>query len=100
MTCESIFTITTLRMDGYQGRSPGWFTSWREADQCVKENWGDIFECGYHYAVIEQVPPGLYAQPNGGLRAEWWYKWNKGKKTYVPITKPDRFKRNISWGIG
>ncbi len=98
MSCESIFTITTMRMDGHAGRTPGWFTSWREADQCVRENWGDIFEFYYHYVVIEHVPPGLYALPNGGLRAEWWYKWDT--KAYEPITKPDKFKRNTSWGIG
>ncbi len=101
MSCEGIFTVTTLRIDGREGRSPGWYPTWEEADQCIWENWGDIFEFCYHYAVIEHVPPGLYSMPKEGLRAEWWYKWDKkGTENYVAIPKPDRFKRTVSWGIG
>jgi hypothetical protein len=78
-------------------RSVGWFKTKEEAQKCVDKNYGDIFECGsYPYAVIEEIPWGLYPY----CKESWWFKWSGSRKTgkYIPIEKPA--KNVINFAIG
>lgn len=93
-----IFTVTTIRHALAAGnRAVGFFETFDEADEAVKNNVMDINECGYYrFAVIEEVLPGVYMHP----RKELWYKWNHEKDSYEPCDKPERFKQVIGWSLG
>ena len=94
-----IYTVTTLRGALAAGnRAIGYFETFKEAEEVVINNELDICEEGYyHYAVIEEVHPGIYTVP----RTEIWYKWNREKGQYENIIeKPDRFKQICGWSLG
>lgn len=93
-----IFTITTIRHALLAGsRSVGYYNTFEQADQEVRNNSLDINECGYYpFAVIEPLEQGIYQYP----REEFWYKWNREKDQYEPCEKPDRFKQVCGWSLG
>ena len=76
------FTIT-------RGRTWGWYKSLKDAQECVKQNWGDIYEGEYSYAVIEKISEGVLHGMD--IPVEWWYKWHgswqRGK--FKEWKKPD-----------
>ncbi len=83
-------------------RTWGWFTDYETAEKSVLENWGDIYEGCYNYAVIEKVPEGTVTN---APEEEHWFKW-KGKARnwrmkggYEPCNKP-KHQHNIMkfWG--
>lgn len=94
---EKYFTIK-------HSRTWGWFTDFKTAEESVLENWGDIFEGEFTYAVIEEVPEGTVTNcPT----EEYWYKWegpwpitDKGKiGRYKPAKKPKQYEHVVSfWG--
>jgi len=59
-------------------RTPGFYKTCSKAQDCIKNNWGDIFENGfYNYAVIEYIKPGLYEDI---IEKNWyWYDTNLEK---------------------
>ena len=93
-----IYTITTIRPAAHQyHRAVGYFYTFKDADEALRENVMDINECNYYpYAVIEPVIEGIYCHP----RKEHWYKFNRQKDQYEPCEKPDRFKQIIGWSLG
>jgi len=92
-----IYTITTLRGSLYdRNRCVGFYHELETAIKAVEDNEMDINEMGYyHYAVVEKVNIGIY---NFEME-EHWFKWWP-EKGYVPIDKPDNFKRIVSFGMG
>ena len=48
-----IYTVTTQQASLYgKNRCVGYFTTFEQADECVRENYGDICECDYYkYAI-------------------------------------------------
>ncbi len=82
---DTIFTVTTLHMReprfGPPIRTVGWFPDLATATEIVEGNYGDIHETVYRYAVIEEVPRGLYPAVK-----KHWFEWN-GEK-YQPCSHP------------
>lgn len=89
------------------------FAKLEDAQKCVLENQGDIFECMYNYALIEETclinsddPPkeGEFL----GLPREWWYHADHSKaceeNDFAPeITaceKPKPLERTVYFWIG
>jgi len=72
-------------------RTWGWYSSLKNAQKCIEENWGDIFEGSYDYALIEEIPEGVLF--GGAIPKEWWFKWKgtckKGK--YILSKKPKEY---------
>jgi len=100
-----IYTITTIPREfpHKDSRCIGWLESCHAAFQEVRNNSGDIYEEGYyHYAVIEEVTPGIYTFP----RKEFWFEWSRGKDGiispgYVILEKkPNRFNNVVCFSMG
>ena len=93
-----IYTVTTIRHALAAGnRAVGFYHTFEEAEEALKENVMDINECGYYpYGVIEIVPPGIYTYP----REELWYFFNKDKGVYESCEKPERFQQVVGWSLG
>ena len=96
-------------------RTPAFFEAREKAERCIINNWGDIWEGIYNYAVIIEIEEfGLY--PNA--KEVQWFEWvpededshhrfAKGEDGeilifpryrggYVPIEKPECF---AGWGF-
>ena len=74
-----IYTVTTLRIKDPQkhNRTVGWYAERAEAFGCLDQNLGDLVEAGYYqYAVVEEVPDGLYpvTLPDGQRTRRWFWK--------------------------
>ncbi len=93
-----IFTVTTLHLRGHTfGISPrtvGWYPNKQSAMDCIQENRGDIFETTYTYAVVEELPWGLYPKP----ASEVWFKWSHELGSYQPCERPSEFAGVLSCG--
>jgi len=75
----------------------GWFDKLEDAQESVRENWGDMYEGCYNYAVIEEVGKGIL---NHGMK-EWWYKWKGSWEQggYKKSKKPKQYSNVIGfWG--
>lgn len=99
---KDIFVIAKKRFGEYAGkflcnsRCIGYFDTEKEAVQCVLENWGDIFEFSYCYAIIESHGSGIYPHDSPErTRFFWWYA---GK--YIEINRPHWAQSTCNWGIG
>lgn len=76
-------------------RCVGYFDTENEAVQCVIENWNDIWEYSYSYAIVEPQGPGLY--PHDGMGNERFFWWNDG---YMEINRPHWAESVCNWSIG
>ncbi len=100
---KKIYAVTTIELSKtYQGhkdrRLVAWYSNLEKAIECVKNNWGDIYEGSYEWAVIEETDEGLYPH----IFTEHWFRWKGTHKTgcYKKARKPYRTKGICNWGIG
>jgi len=93
---DIIFTITLLRGLNVEAdeRTVGWYQSLRRAKDTVEDNYCDIHETIWEYAIIEKLGRGLYPE----VINEYWFQWQNGK--YVEIPKPEGLRDLCNWAIG
>ncbi len=93
----SIFTISVFNDKDIDNPSylslpemdtSGFYTDKNTAYKAVTENWCDIQERCYDYALIEEVQEGLYGTTNN----RQFFEWNEDTKEFVPIEEPKKFK--------
>lgn len=90
MTCTKLETDKKFLFPCFGSESiVGFYTQKEVAFEVVRDNWGDIYETCYDYAIIEEVEEGLY--PCSTVR--WFFKFNKDLEQYEQIPEPDSFKR-------
>lgn len=92
------FVTTVSEKNGT--RCVGYFTDKDTAIEIVENNIGDIYEEGYYpYAVIENIPEGLYQYDQNPLWFTYIDKTNK-----YQISSPPLFIRKehhmVGFGIG
>lgn len=97
------FVTTMTKLEDSKGyletgaqRTVGYYETWEDAEQCVLTNNCDIFEYCYHFALVEEIGPGLY---NTSTRRQF-YRWNDEIKTYEKIDEPSFCKHYINFAIG
>ena len=64
----------------------GYYEDKETAFDAVKNNSCDIAEKVYRYAVVEEIPPGLYAYP----RPRWFFKYDADR--FEEIEEPEFMK--------
>ena len=77
-------------------RAVGFYRSLHEAEIAIINNYGDIRECLYDYAVLEEIEEGLY--PLSLNRKV--YKFNEKTGKYHPIPEPGYLKHIYGMTIG
>lgn len=107
-----VYTVTTVpdikdKSRWREIRCIGLYQKFKDANRAVVNNYGDMYEYMYTYAVIE---PTLVDCIYGYVRSEddigqqfhptQWYKWNKKEKRYKPIKTPKIVSRIVGWGVG
>ena len=75
-------------------RCVGYFSTVEDAKDVILNNYGDIRETNYQYALIESVHVGLYPH----AERLFWYEWINGK--YQEIPTPEHFKQMCNFSIG
>lgn len=93
-TRATIYTITCfqkLEMDDKgrlrtgASRVFGFYTKREDAIQAMHENWCDMFEYLYQYAVVEAMKEGIHCD----VDEEIWFQFDENKRGFFEIPKPD-----------
>ena len=74
----------------------GFYRNKDTAIQALHENWTDMNETIYDYAVIEGYEEGI-ANLTG---YQQWFKYDREKDGYFEIEKPEASKHFSAWSLG
>ena len=65
--------------------------------QALHENWTDMWETCYDYAVIEMYKEGISHYEH---RSRQWFKFDQERKGYFEIEEPECVKHVGSFALG
>jgi hypothetical protein len=88
-------TITNLSNNS-NSRCIGYFSKQEDAIETIESNWGDFWETIYNYAVIENVPEGVYQLDFNPL----WFQYDRDTEKYKQIDRPKETLHQCGFGIG
>ena len=74
----------------------GFYTTFEEADEVLRNNYTDLWEYSYTYGIIEEY----YAGISGYNFERWLYKYDRESGKYYPIGIPKELKHYASFAIG
>lgn len=75
-------------------RTFGFYNSYRDACQAIKENIGDMHECLYNYLILEYIEEGIFPHVH---TIEWW-EWKD--KQWKRRVKPEGLWNTSNWALG
>lgn len=78
-------------------RTWGFYADRETAVQCLHENWTDIHEYCYDYAVLEKFDEGISHYVFGSRQ---WFKFDCEREGYFEIEEPECVKRFGSFSLG
>lgn len=78
-------------------RTWGFYSERKTAAQALHENWTDMWETCYHYAVIEQYAEGISGYEFGSRQ---WFKFDEERNGYFEIAEPEGVKHVGSFALG
>ena len=90
-----ITTITNLSDDS-NVRCIGYFSDQDIAIKTIESNWGDFWETIYNYAVIENIPEGIYQIDPNPL----WFQYDRDTEKYKSIERPKETLHQCGFAIG
>ena len=92
-----MYFITTIDSKKDDTRCVGYYSIFEKAEEAVLENTFDIYETCYDYAIIENIPEGIYHYDEKPV----WYKWNDVDEKYEKIEQPpEKYKKWTGFAIG
>lgn len=77
-------------------RTWGYYSDKEVATQSLHENWTDMRENFWNYAVIEEYEEGICNDT--GERQ--WFKWNEERQGYFEIDEPEGVRQIVCFAIG
>lgn len=77
-------------------RTWGYYKERETAVHALHENWGDMWECLYEYALIEEIEEGIC--PYASNRQ--WFKWDTEREGYFEIEEPECVKCFVNFALG
>lgn len=85
-------------------RTFGFFNTYNEALEAIKENRCDMHEYRYDFLVIEYMEPGIHPP----VHREDWFKWdgnfrlpkNSGHGKWMSTMKPVEYNGIVNWALG
>ena len=81
ITCFSNFESEYL--DNY--RTFGYFSELAMCIQALNENWADMNEGYYTYAVIEELSEGIHSH----AKQIAWFRWDEEREGFYETEKPE-----------
>ena len=64
-------------------RTVGYYEDLETCRRALHENWCDIHEFLYEYAVVECIAPGIYS----GAKEIEWFQWDNERGGFLEIPK-------------
>ena len=96
----TVFERTDVNDSGWTDtgcqRTWGFYADKETSFQCVHENWTDLEETIYRYALIEEYTEGIGHWT--GYRQ--WFKFDLEKKGYVEIDEPEGYNHFSCFAFG
>ena len=77
-------------------RTFGFTETLNDAERKLNENYLDMHEYLYKYAVVEKIETGIHPE----VLEEVWFKWNEEKKGFYRIKKPDECSCFCNFALG
>ena len=81
ITCFSNYESEYL--DNY--RTFGYYSNLAMCIQALNENWADMNERYYTYAVIEEISEGIHSH----AKQIAWFRWDEEKEGFYETEKPE-----------
>lgn len=75
----------------------GYEESFDKAEEAVINNYMDLHECSYQWAIVEEHVMSYFALPTGLFQ---WYHWNEDEKKYERCSVPEWARGICAWGVG
>lgn len=80
--CE--IDVATGMPDVGDTRTVGYYEDLETCKRALHENFCDIHEFLYEYAVVEYIEPGIYSR----AKESEWFQWDNEKGGFFEIPKP------------
>ena len=77
-------------------RTWGYYRDHDRALHALHENWTDMWEGCYHYAVLEEIGEGICPMP----KSVQWFKYDRERNGYFEIEMPEGENPHVSLVIG
>lgn len=77
-------------------RTWGYYSNRETALQALNENWTDMWETCYHYAVLEKLGEGICPY----LESVQWFKYDIERGGYFEIEIPDGESVHCAFALG
>ena len=78
-------------------RTWGFYSDRETAVDALHENWTDMWETCYHYAVIEKYEEGISGYEFGSRQ---WFKFDEEREGYFEMEEPKGVKHMGSFALG
>lgn len=91
---NNMYFITTIDSKDKDTRCVGYYSTFEQAEKAVISNMFDICETCYDYAVIENIPEGIYQYDFNPT----WYKYQKLTDGYIKCEQPSFVTKNGGMG--
>jgi len=82
-----------------RSRTFGFYNTYNEAYQAVKENRCDMAECLYDYIIMECIEPGIHPM----VHAKDWWQWDTNTNSWQYLCErdwPEEFIGLCNWALG
>lgn len=77
-------------------RTWGYYKDHNTAVQALYENWTDMWEFCYDYALLEQFDEGICPY----CEERQWFKYDRERNGYFEIDEPECVKRICNFALG
>ena len=77
-------------------RTFGYYDNLNTCIQALNQNWCDMFEYLYEYAIVEKIGQGIHPE----CEERWFFKWDDEKKGFFDISEPEEFKHYTNLSLG
>ncbi len=97
ITCFEKISIDKLGwLDIGSQRTFGYKETFEMAKLALNENWCDMREYVYNFAIVEKIPSGIHPD----VEEMWFFKWDENKKGFFEIPEPEEYNHfcNIAFG--
>ena len=77
-------------------RTFGYFDDREKAVRSLHENWCDMHECLYRYAVIEEIGQGIHPD----VQSRTFFEYDKERNGFFEIEEPKEVKHVCNFALG
>lgn len=92
ITCFSNFDSEYIE----DSRTFGFYENFETCKTALQENWCDMHELYYDFAVIELIDEGIHPR----TESETWFRWNNERGGFFETEKPDWSSGWVNFALG